>query len=139
MSHTPEPWEANRFTDVNGNQHDSNLAVADTLKHSAMQSESAELFGASQGDLVVFYTGNGPRSKRNAMRAVECVNACAGLADPAKEIAEMREALKEAEKSFKMIDACEPDFTSPELFYRNAKDHCLNALAKIEALNRWEE
>lgn len=29
-------------------------------------------------------------------RAIACVNACAGMADPAKEIAAMREAIREA-------------------------------------------
>lgn len=33
---------------------------------------------------------------RTASRAVVCVNACAGMADPAVEIAAMREAIREA-------------------------------------------
>ena len=92
--HTPEPWEANSFSDINGNKHESNIAVAETLKYSVMQSESNELFGASQEDLVIFYTGNGPRSKFNAIRAVECVNACVGMDNPADEITAMHNAIK---------------------------------------------
>lgn len=101
--HTPEPWQANRFSNVNGDPHASNADVAETLKYSAMQSESAELFGASKDELVVFYTGNGPRSRLNAMRIVECVNACAGMQDPAAEIEAMRAAIREAHDAIDQI------------------------------------
>lgn len=33
-------------------------------------------------------------------RAITCVNACAGMADPAAEIAAMREAIREAHEAF---------------------------------------
>jgi hypothetical protein len=35
-------------------------------------------------------------------RAVTCVNACAGMADPAKEIKAMREAIREAHEAIKV-------------------------------------
>lgn len=72
-------------------------------------------------------------------RAIECVNACAGLADPAKEIAEMREALKEAAAAINEAREC----VFGEVNSWRAVDvnlpKCKTALVKIEALNRWEE
>ncbi len=41
---------------------------------------------------------------RQFNRAVDCVNACAGMADPAKEIEAMREAIKLAEVALDMAD-----------------------------------
>jgi hypothetical protein len=44
-------------------------------------------------------SANGEEVKRDGFvmhRAINCVNACQGLADPAAEIAAMREAIKEA-------------------------------------------
>ena len=36
-------------------------------------------------------------------RIIACVNACAGMADPAKEIAAMREAIREAHKIIQVL------------------------------------
>lgn len=86
LSHTPEPWQCGRYSKPDGSAHETNADVGETMKFSAMHSEVAELYGASafnsEGEEVVtFYSGNGPRSKFNAIRAVACVNACAGLSE----------------------------------------------------------
>lgn len=82
-THTKEPWISARYSKPDGTPHESSADVAETLKFSAMHSDRAELFGASAdnyGDeVVVFYTGNGPKAHLNAQRAVECVNALENL------------------------------------------------------------
>ena len=67
--HTPGPWELNTFTKPDGTPMLSNEDVAETLRHSALQSETAELWGVSlpaEDGLVICYTGNGPTSAANA-------------------------------------------------------------------------
>lgn len=45
---------------------------------------------------VVSAEGKCVSGVRPTRRAIQCVNACAGMADPAAELAAMREAIKEA-------------------------------------------
>ena len=44
----------------------------------------------------------------------------------------MRDAIKEAETSFKLIDEHPADFTSPEVFYWNARNQARAALSKLQ-------
>lgn len=73
-THTPEPWmvgcdEAMRFT----------------YATQIVGRESTQTFVMAQ------FNGNFPDwSKANASRAVQCVNACKGIKDPAAEIAQLR-------------------------------------------------
>lgn len=50
-------------------------------------------------------TGNDPMEPR-ANRIVACVNACAGMIDPAAEIQAMRTAIKEAYRALEVVSDC---------------------------------
>lgn len=82
--HTPEPW----YIGTGGAQN------AATIRRDTKR---------GQAIAQVFYTNQQPASlggcgTANAERIVACVNACAGMADPAATIRELRESLKEARK-----------------------------------------
>ena len=62
----------------------------------------------------------------HAARAFSCVNACAGMADPAAEIAAMREAISEA---YAALDACSHNLHSA---YGKLSDNADAALAKLQ-------
>ena len=79
--HTPEPWEYG-FPKVNGQE----LREADCQ--------------VSMGGFLIANVSHGPiypeepfgsaAREANALRIVACVNACAGMTDPAAEIAELK-------------------------------------------------
>lgn len=56
---------------------------------------------------------------RTTSRAVSCVNACKGMADPAAEIEAMREAIKYADLSFRK---CLNHLLMQPIFARNSSD-----------------
>ena len=53
-------------------------------------------------------------------RAIACMNACAGMADPAKEIAAMREVIRQAQVALQDVSRRGRDFED---------GHCPHALA----------
>lgn len=61
-----------------------------------------------------------------AGRIIACVNACAGMADPAKEIAAMREAIQEAHEALKELRSFYIEMTNLPPCAANA------ALAKLQ-------
>lgn len=79
-NHTPEPWrilpeEVDRtYIRIRGTKVGSRYKIANVLN------EVSDLKGS--------YEGNETRA--NATRIVACVNACAGMADPTAEIAQLR-------------------------------------------------
>lgn len=56
--------------------------------------------GEMDGWMIPFATDDG---NVNAARVVACVNACAGMADPAAEIAALRESLADAESRIEQL------------------------------------
>jgi hypothetical protein len=64
-AHTPEPWQMHGMSIVDG--------------------EGNGIANAGEGSITI--------ELANKRRAVACVNACAGMADPAAEIAALRDAL----------------------------------------------
>ena len=70
-------------------------------------------------------------SQEQEFRAVACVNACAGMADPAKEIAAMREAIRGAHGVIKTVEAFWPVWVgTPDLMIEHNKQKA--ALAKLQ-------
>lgn len=65
MKHTPEPW----YQESDGG---GSIIAADP--------QCVEVIGSTDGK----------KWQENARRIVACVNACAGMADPAKEIAKLK-------------------------------------------------
>jgi hypothetical protein len=68
MKHTPEPWK------VDGGK------CRNAIVHEFGQMAIAECW----------YRGNWENTRANAARIVACINACAGMEDPAKEIEHLR-------------------------------------------------
>jgi hypothetical protein len=87
MNHTKEPWKA-----------DLRLGCFAIYP----DSEDRNCLGGANDDAVVYQSGRGEESspngykylteeqEANAHRIVQCVNACADMEDPAKEIAQLR-------------------------------------------------
>ena len=75
-AHTPEPW------------HHS----ADLPHHGCRLIHAADGYLVADAGRITKRTGDEMDS--NARRIVECVNACEGMTDPAKEIASLRAALE---------------------------------------------
>lgn len=75
-THTPEPW------------HHS----ADIPQHGCRLIHAADGYLVADAGRITKRTGDEMDS--NAARIVACVNACAGMMDPAKEIAALRAALE---------------------------------------------
>lgn len=72
--HTPEPWAIHPNPSYICNEQGAEIATLWCIGEAA----------GVQG--MKYY----PESDANAQRIVACVNACAGMVDPAKEIAELR-------------------------------------------------
>jgi hypothetical protein len=88
MKHTPEPWEQMggssaivAVSELERDEDGNRVAVAQC------GDEISPLAGLKYGD----------ERDANAARIVSCVNACAGLADPAEALRVAREALELAE------------------------------------------
>lgn len=62
----------------------------------------------------------------HATRAIACVNACAGMSDPAAEIQAMRDAVKEAREALERLADCDLDFYEVRL--------AESALSKLQPL-----
>ena len=72
-------------------------------------------------------------------RAIQCVNACAGITDPAAELAAMRGAIKEAHAALQnRVNSegcsCEDEWSSPHIRARHsaACNATKSALAKLQ-------
>lgn len=78
MSHTPEPWIADGSCRIQGNapQH---------------------MYDIAHMKLMPFHVLN-VSAKANAARIVACVNACAGIPDPAAELARLRHRASDLEE-----------------------------------------
>ncbi len=89
-SYTPEPW---RFM------------LADPVKIPYVVKDRDD---GAFATVATFYQIDGDNSDHaNAERAVACVNACAGITDPAATLAEVRLALSDALEFLNGPDACE--------------------------------
>ena len=94
QKHTPEPWyEAGGIIFY----HKGERLLSDSL--------IAKFFASPR------YGLNVKTSYANAARVVACVNACAGMADPAAEIAALRARVAELEKEAQPC-TCTPDETT---------------------------
>ena len=72
-----------------------------------------------------------------AQRASACVNACAGMADPAKEISAMREAIREAVRTINLAKNSLHIASDPKVkaqWSENCMENklCNSALAKLQ-------
>jgi hypothetical protein len=87
-------------------------------------------------ELRVTYAWN-PSDENEALfsRAVACVNACAGMADPAAEIEAMREAIREARDVLQLVvlETCKQwDTTQPLPCVGAIEKEAFAALAKLK-------
>jgi len=91
MNHSKLPWEANKFTKIDGSEIMTVDDVIECLSISAKESQGTELFGVTieGSEDVICYTGNGKTSKENALFIVKACN-CHD---------ELLEALKKSRKS----------------------------------------
>ena len=71
-------------------------------------------------------------SLEHCARAIQCVNACAGMADPAAELAAMREAIKEAHAALLRISECRVFYEDSMDINSYATNDGLAALAKLK-------
>jgi len=69
-------------------------------------------------------------SARIRDRIIKCINACAGMQDPAAEIQAMRAAIREAEKSLKYVHDCLNLWHNAAGY--NCQSHDADALADAE-------
>ena len=83
-AHTPEPWEVWRFENA-----DDNVSIG-AKSGGVSVCEITMRDGGGRANANTIQRGN-----YNAARIVACVNACEGMADPAKEIERLRDALEE--------------------------------------------
>lgn len=74
--HTPEPWVLNEFADIYDVDDSNGMLIAAVFPCEDLLLET---------------------HKANAARIVACVNACAGMEDPAAEIAALQERIAELE------------------------------------------
>ena len=76
MNHTELPWEANKFTKLDGSQIRTVDDVIECLKISATLSSGVELYGVSlkNDEKNICYTGNGKTSKENALFIAKACN-----------------------------------------------------------------
>lgn len=65
-------------------------------------------------------------------RAVACVNACAGMADPAATIDAMREAIREAHDALSRLDDCRVFYADGMDIDNYTTDDCATARAKLQ-------
>lgn len=84
--HAPEPW------------------VAAPVK---LNEDWVHIWGASEkgtaNSWICQLHGKPERSRADAFRIAECVNACTGMADPAAEIASLRERVRELEMEVSVL------------------------------------
>ena len=88
--HTPEPWIIHSTSSHICNKQGTIIATLWCIGEAA----------GAQG--MKYY----PESEANAARIVACVNACKGMEDPAKEIAQLREELARL-KGHKTAPTCD--------------------------------
>ena len=87
MEHTKLPWEANKFTKLDGSEITTVDDVIECLTSSAKLAGGIELYGiSSSGDeKIICYTGNGETSKANAAFIVKACNCHDDLLEACKE------------------------------------------------------
>jgi hypothetical protein len=83
--HTPEPWEQ-RVKDLDERTHPAYREIKAGCGYYVDINQKEKGFGIT-----------GYISEQDASRIVACVNACAGMEDPAKEIASLRARIAELE------------------------------------------
>jgi len=70
--------------------------------------DSARGVRHESGGVICYPFGSREEEQKMADRIVACVNACAGMTDPANEIQSLREKLRQAEKDFYKITRSVP-------------------------------
>ena len=116
--HTPEPWAIYNKHGFETNISGGNIRIAE-VKH---YSKEDDLFTTDSmnenGDLTEYIDPRINEGKSNAARIVECVNACAGMEDPAFEIAFLREQLRECTDALRgMVEGTTLEFSAANGFY----------------------
>ncbi len=87
MEHTKLPWEANKFTKLDGSEIKTVADVVECLKSSAELAGGLELYGVApkgRDDIIICYTGNGETSKANAAFIVKACNSHYDLLEACK-------------------------------------------------------
>lgn len=98
--HTPEPWQTGRedMQSFNGMTGQPFSSIYRQAEDGRMPMTPDGFGGLSRVPLCIARVEGDNISrdeeKANARRIVACVNACAGMEDPAVEIAELRKAVK---------------------------------------------
>ena len=103
MKHTSEPW--------------------------SLLSQRQDIIKGKDGSHILECIGHeaNPRTQANADRIVACVNACAGMEDPAYEIAKLREEVKRLRGEY-----------GPKQYYSNASSWDIRELDIIFAIREQE-
>lgn len=71
-------------------------------------------------------------SLEHCARAIQCVNACAGMTDPAAELAAMREAIKEAFEALQQVSQCRVYYEDSMDIDNHTSDACATAVTKLQ-------
>lgn len=93
IKHTPEPWRFKEFP-----SNDQCFIQADRNK--ATDPYDIEVMGDDTNEKYYPYE----QKKSDALRIVSCINACAGMEDPAKEIEELKEQVKMFQHAFNVTE-----------------------------------
>lgn len=129
--HTPEPW---RVAAWSSHAADSILAPIDPSEPTEINGQTVVQYGhAHVADCEGSLREGG--NEANAARIVACVNAMAGIPDPAQWIAEQSAAIEILSAELQnIVNAKRGDFIDAEEFQQWAQNRSRHTLAKFEAL-----
>lgn len=117
MEHTKEPWS---------------VYSRDTFYPGIETAEFSVVIWGYEGDEAGVQGHTAEEALANARRIVDCVNACAGMADPAAEIADLRAKLADAVGALKKIDRMNDH---PNWFRKSLDEILSETLARIQGEN----
>lgn len=92
--------------------------------------DSARGVRCESGGVICYPLGSREEEQKLAVRIVSCVNACAGMTDPANEIKKMREAIKTANDS---LNKCSRVIGAPKTYEWADEDVCDEAYNSAKA------
>lgn len=126
---TAMPWGPSFFTLKSGEPIKTLADVIETMAESARVSGKAELWGVSatepDGEVVICYTGNGPKSEAHAKMIA---NVCNNWPIALERIAELLAACKEAVNAIEFLDTLREG--------SETLNNLLRVIAKIEGRGR---
>ena len=108
--------------------HDMNTPTPDygelwTIQEGPLSTSLVDGKGAYFADIHELVNEDSSVAWAKAERIVACVNACAKMADPAKEIAAMREAHDQNRKAYAELEMCEKNALAELSISNDERDH----------------